>query len=102
MGSEVTLDIGNLCVDYGKNFVNDHSALFRPEDLGTAEYDYVGDDDQPIAKEKEAYVATLRDVLPRLRLLGFSIDSLRRRHDQQGVDFPFDGLVEPGVRSSRV
>lgn len=96
MGSEATLHIGKIRLDYDSNQLTDHSALFRPEDLGVADYVYVDDEDEDehVVESREAYTCALRDVLPRLELLGVTIESLRRSHDGRGAPFGFDVLAE--------
>lgn len=91
MGCLANLDIGNLSVDWSKNSLNDHGELFLPGDLTEADYHYVGDDDEPLAESKEAYSRRLGDILPRLELLGWTLEALRRDHDGE---LPFDVLVE--------
>jgi hypothetical protein len=74
MGSMITLRLGRLEVDWGKNAVfRNHSALFDKSDLAEAEYFYT--DDQIIVQP--AYVRKLSRVIPRLELLGFSLDGCR-------------------------
>ena len=73
MGTEITLDLGNLNINYGKNegwF--DHSPLFQAQDVKTYIDKCTGE------HGKEVYIRKLREVVPRLELLGYSIDSLRR------------------------
>jgi hypothetical protein len=94
MGSAATLDIGNLCIDYCKNWLNDHSDLFLKTDLATAEYHYVGDDRQPIVEGREAYVAPLGAVLPRIELLGTTLERLRRDYARCEATLPFDLLLQ--------
>jgi hypothetical protein len=75
VGSYVTLDIGRIELDWGKNrgFRN-HSHLFLPEDRTTATY-YYADGYQ---KEKEALVRKCTDAKPRLELLGYSLRNLKQ------------------------
>ncbi|WP_338666236.1 HEPN/Toprim-associated domain-containing protein (plasmid) [Pararoseomonas sp. SCSIO 73927] len=80
MGSMITLRLGRLEVDWGKNsfFIN-HSALFRSGDLAEADYFYEDD----IVERKPAYVRKLRHVVPRLELLGFSLEGCRRAYEEE-------------------
>ena len=94
MGSSATLDVGTLCVDYSKNFLNDHTCLFVPSDRTTAGYDYVTDEGAPIVEEKDAYVAPLGDVLPRLEMMGITVERLRREHEGSWPNFPFEALAK--------
>lgn len=95
MGSIVTLRLGRLEVDWGKNeFFRNHSPLFDKTDIADAEYFYA--DNKVVVQP--AYVRKLSRVIPRLELLGFSItgceaayaDALRhwpRYYPKVGVDF---------------
>ncbi len=75
MGSMITLRLGRLEVDWGKNnaFIN-HSPLFRATDVAEADYYYADD----VVERKPAYVRELRHIMPRLELLGFSLKGCRR------------------------
>ncbi len=74
MGSMVTLRLGRLEVDWGKNaFFRNHSGLFDKADLADAEYYYADDE----VVRLPAYVRKLSRVIPRLELLGFSLDGCR-------------------------
>ena len=74
MGSMITLRLGRLEVDWGKNsFFRNHSPLFDKADLAEAEYFYA--DDEVVVLP--AYVRKLSRVIPRLELLGFSLDGCR-------------------------
>lgn len=74
MGSLITLRLGRLEVDWGKNnFYRNHSPLFDETNLADAEYFYADD----VVELKPAYVRKLRHVIPRLELLGFSIAGCR-------------------------
>jgi hypothetical protein len=47
MGSEITLGLGRLRVDWGKNeFFRNHSRLFLSSDIGTAVYYYAEDHEE--------------------------------------------------------
>ena len=74
MGSMITLRLGRLEVDWGKNaFFRDHSPLFNKADLAEAEYFYA--DDKVFVLP--AYVRKLSRVIPRLELLGLSLAGCR-------------------------
>jgi hypothetical protein len=80
MGSMITLRLGRLEVDWGKNNVfTNHSPLFRTTDLAEADYFYADN----VVKRKPAYVRKLRHVIPRLELLGFSLDGCRRAYEEE-------------------
>ncbi len=70
MGSLVTLGVGRLEIDWGKNnFFLNHSALFLPEDIRDAPYYYADD----VVEQKPAFVRALRSVARRLEMLGYTL-----------------------------
>lgn len=80
MGTEIVLSLGGLDLAYSKNSIGlDHGFLFQEEDRkrvhGTQiDYDYFkGQDDAELAAMEAAFTCPLRDVVPRLDLLGFSL-----------------------------
>ena len=67
MGSMITLRLGRLEVDWGKNaFFRNHSPLFDTADLAEAEYFYA--DGEVVVRP--AYVRKLSRVIPRLGCSG--------------------------------
>jgi hypothetical protein len=77
MGSMITLRLGRLEVDWGKNFFfRNHSPLFSKTDLVLAEYFYA---DNEVIKQP-AYVRKLHRVIGRLELLGYSLDGCRKAY----------------------
>ena len=82
----ITLRLGRLEVDWGKNnFFTNHSPLFRATDLSEADYYYADD----IVKRKPAYLRKLRHVIPRLELLGFSLEGCRRAYEEDIHRIPY-------------
>jgi len=85
MGSIVSLGIGKLEIDWGKNnfFIN-HSKLFLQGDKKLLNsYDYEG----KIFKEF-GYSRKLRDVKLRLDLLGYSMRGIEEKYNDTVADFP--------------
>ena len=87
MGTEITLDIGGLAVTYAKNHRGtDHGSLFQEQARRALtndqlDYDYherEGDDHTSVAM---AFERPLKDVVPRLELLGFNLDRVRREYE---------------------
>lgn len=77
MGSMITLRLGRLEVDWGKNtFFRNHSLLYNEQDLAEVEYFYA--DNEVVIHP--AYVRKLRRIIPRLELLGFSINGCKRAY----------------------
>lgn len=78
MGSMITLGIGRMEIDWGKNnFFRDHSILFKTSDVKLIPYYYVDmDSDEPIIEMKEGYARKLSGIKKRLDLLGYDLVSL--------------------------
>lgn len=109
MGSMISLAVGRLEVDWGKNhgFV-DHSALFQPSDLAQVPYFYAGaakpsNGDGPeweiITQMKDGLSKRLNHVIARVNLLGHTSAvcekeflSLAKLHDVDIDAFPFVSL----------
>ena len=78
MGSMITLGVGRLEIDWGKNnsFIS-HSKLFLPGDLKNATYYYAGNH----RERQPAYRRTLLSVRRRLALLGYTMERCREIFD---------------------
>lgn len=85
MGSIISLGVGNLEIDWGKNhFFRDHSPLFLPGDVSDAPYYYAED----VVEHKPAYVRKLRSVVRRLEMLGYGLGGCRERYVEAVRSFP--------------
>lgn len=74
MGSMITLGIGEMEVDWGKNWhFNDYSNLFLPSDKKDIPYYYADN----IVEYKQGYSRKLNKVKERLELLGYSKHNLQ-------------------------
>lgn len=70
MGSLISLSIGALEIDWGKNSIGrDHSGLFLPSDRTEADYFYADE----TVERRPAFVRRLRSVVDRLDLLGYTL-----------------------------
>ena len=109
MGSVISLSVGRLEIDWGKN-VNfaDHSPLFQPSDLAQVPYYYVDEDDpcdgegeyNLVTVMKEGLSKPLEQVIDRVALLGFTVRQARREfeflsrfHDLNPAKFCFEQLA---------
>lgn len=83
MGSMITLGIGRMEIDWGKNNTyRNHAALFQSHDIKQVPYYYVDmDTDKPIIIMKEGYSRKLSTVKRRLDLLGYSVYSIRKLYE---------------------
>lgn len=85
MGSIVSLGIGNLEIDWGKNnhFIN-HSRLFNLSDQGVIDYHtYEGE-----TYEQTGFVSPLSKVKLRLDLLGYSLKDVKRIYEDCLEGYP--------------
>lgn len=77
MGSMITLGLGHLEIDWGKNeFFRNHSKLFLETDKAPATYYYA----EGQTEIKPAYVRKLGSVIKRLDLLGYTVDGCGRHY----------------------
>ena len=90
MGTEIQLKIGGVSLDYAKNHMgNDYGFLFQDGDEARRRsdginYDYYAEDpdanQQDLAEHETAFVRTLARVLPRLQLLGHTLEHARSEY----------------------
>lgn len=90
MGTEITLEVHKLTVDWSKNSRGaDHGALFQAQDRKRIRSDQInyehfkeqGEDPGPM---EMAFCRPLRQVLPRLELLGFTLQQVQREYQARG------------------
>jgi hypothetical protein len=88
LGTEITLDVGGVSLTYSKNFRGiDHGSLFQEQDRKSVrgeqiDYDYFEETgESPVAMEM-ALSRPLKDVVPRLQLLGFSLERVKREYER--------------------
>jgi hypothetical protein len=93
MGSYITLGIGELELDWGKNFeFRDYSKLFTQADRKSINYYYA--DDEVIIKP--GYSSPLSKVKRRLELIGYSLENLTHRFEEYNSEYP-DYLDKPNI-----
>lgn len=87
MGTEVTLKMGGVCIDWSKNGPgNDHGQLFQSHHQKRVTCDQLdySHPDLPsgfVASMERSMCALLKDVFPRLELLGFTLEAVREQYD---------------------
>ena len=100
MGTMIDLRVGNLVVDWGKNeFFNDHRSLFQKKDRRVV---IAGENPAGQSGVIHTLSRSLREVLPRLALLGYTIatareeyNSLLLSYEHEENSFPkFDAFCE--------
>lgn len=93
MGSYISLGVGELELDWGKNFgFRDYSKLFLPSDKKDIPYYYA--DDEVILKP--GYSTSLARVKSRLELLGYSLKALSSHFQDHNDNYP-DYLEHPEI-----
>ena len=87
MGTAITLEVGGMEITYSKNHMGiDHGSLFQESDRKTPRSDKLrcehlkGESEDPASSEM-AFVRALRDVVPRLELLGFNLERVEREYE---------------------
>lgn len=87
MGTEITLDVGGLSLTYSKNARGiDHGSLFQEQDRKKLrseqiDYDYFPEQGEDYDAMEMALSRPLRDVVPRIELLGFTLDRVKREYE---------------------
>lgn len=86
MGTEIQLELGGLGLTYAKNHRGpDHGALFQPADRqrlrsDQVDYEYYEEEGEEPSPMEWAFARKLKHVVPRLQLLGFTIDRAREAY----------------------
>lgn len=93
MGTEISLSIDNVDVCWSKNHMGiDHGWLFQDGDRkrirsDQIDYDHFEEDDDPdLAAMEMGFAKPLRDVLPRLELMGVTLDQVRDEYERAAED----------------
>lgn len=87
MGTEISLAIGGVNLDWSKNHRGtDHGALFQDQDrcpvrCDQIDYDYYEEESADPRPTEMAFARKLEDMMPRLELLGFTLDQARSSYD---------------------
>ncbi len=87
MGTEIRLDLADMWVTYSKNHRGiDHGSIFQEDDRKPVksdqlDYDWHENEDEDPTPSERAFTRPLKDVVPRLELLGFNLERVRREYD---------------------
>lgn len=87
MGTEITLDVAGVAVTYSKNHRGiDHGSIFQEQDRKAVksdqlDYDWYKQEGKEPAPSEMAFTRPLKDVVPRLELLGFNLERVKREYD---------------------
>ena len=78
MGTMISLGIGKLEIDWGKNNIfENYCDLFQPEDWKDIKYYYADN----VVEVKKGYSRNLKLVKPRLDLLGYTLYNIKKIYD---------------------
>ncbi len=89
MGTAIELCIHNVSLSYSKNFMgNDYGFLFQEGDLfrrrsDLIDYDYYEEhpeEKEELAEAEELFARTLSRIVPRLEMLGFTLEAARAEY----------------------
>jgi len=87
VGTEITLDVAGVSVTYSKNHRGiDHGSIFQEKDRKAIEsnqlnYDWYRENGEDPTLSEMAFMRPLKHVAPRLELLGFNLERVRREYD---------------------
>ncbi|MFT8555367.1 MAG: HEPN/Toprim-associated domain-containing protein [Zymomonas mobilis] len=83
MGTEIELTVGGIAIDWSKNSMGvDYRELFKKSDLTRRYSDQISyDEDRELSDRDAAYVRPLSKILPRLEILGFSLDKAKEEYN---------------------
>lgn len=87
MGTEITLEVGGLTIDWSKNSRGvDHGMLFQENDLKRVpsdqiDYEYFTENNEDPGLMERAFARSLKETIPRIELLGFTIDKVRTEYE---------------------
>jgi hypothetical protein len=88
LGTAVTLDVGGLALTYSKNQMGwDHGMLFQERDRqrlrsDQIDYEWHAEHKEDPASMEMAFSRSLRKVVPRIELLGFTLEFARGEYDR--------------------
>ena len=108
MGTSISLRVAGTDIDWTKNGPGEnHGPLFQDNDLTRLrseqlEYDRVDPNDPDLAREEIAFARQLAGLVPRLELLGFTLDQVEAEYSQATQEHAeeTEALDEESERSS--
>lgn len=87
MGTEITLEVCGLAIDWSKNARGiDHGMLFQAKDRkrlhsDQVNYDYFREHNEDPGLMEMSFCKPLKEVIPRIELLGFTLDQVQREYE---------------------
>jgi hypothetical protein len=109
VGTEITLDVGGMMLDWSKNSRGaDHGFLFQGSDcrrIRDEDFDYAGytkKEDAERAKDEMGFVRKLDDLVPRLELLGYTLERVEKDYQRAATQCREDrrSEAEEGFRDN--
>ncbi|MGA2637430.1 HEPN/Toprim-associated domain-containing protein [Methylocella sp.] len=110
MGTSIELIVSSVSLDYAKNDMgNDYGFLFqegdetrRPSDAINYEYYLEHPDEEDLSEHEAGFVRPLAHVLPRLKLLGHSLDRARAEYEALRSDaMEMADMADPAATTPR-
>ncbi|KPF82327.1 hypothetical protein IP70_21760 [alpha proteobacterium AAP38] len=103
MGAEIYLELGGLALSWAKNHRGpDHGALFQEGDRRAVRSDqidhvYFQEENEDPSPMEMAFVRKLKQIVPRLDLLGFTLEQARSVYDHWTVRWKEEreGIADP-------
>lgn len=93
MGTHIDLAVGGISLDWAKNSRgNDHGSLFQEQDRkrlrsDQIDYEYFEREQESPGDMEMAFSRTLRSLLPRLELLGYTLTTVRRLYEKRAKEW---------------
>jgi hypothetical protein len=93
VGTEITLDCAGVSVTYSKNHRGiDHGSLFQEKDRKAIksdqlDYDWYKEEGEDPTPSEMAFARPLKDIVPRLELLGFNLERVHREYEFVAQDW---------------
>lgn len=93
MGTEITLDVAGVAVTYSKNHRGiDHGSIFQDQDRKAVksdqlDYDWYEQEGEDPAPSEMAFTRPLKNVVPRLELLGFNLERAKHEYDAVALNW---------------
>lgn len=82
MGTDIHLKVGGVSIDWSKNNAGtDHRSLFQVGDYARLASEEADDESHPTPLEDDALVRMLARILPRLDLMGWTLDAARAEYN---------------------